>query len=63
MGAFGWPEDRVVVTLGALGNTVAASIPMALCEAVASGRLRRGQTVLLVGTGAGFSMGGALLTY
>ncbi len=63
MQALGWPEDRIVVTLGRLGNTVAASIPMALCEAVASGRLRRGQTALLVGTGAGFSMGGALLTY
>ncbi len=62
-GAFGWPDDRVVVTLGSVGNTIAASIPMALCEAVTTGRLRRGQTALLVGTGAGFSMGGALLTY
>lgn len=60
---FGWPEDRVVVTLPDLGNCIAASLPLTLHEAIVSGRLERGQRLLLVGTGAGFSLGGALLTY
>ncbi len=60
---FGWPEDRVVTTLETLGNVVAASLPLTLHHAIAGGRLRRGERVLLVGTGAGFSLGGAVLTY
>lgn len=60
---FNWPRERVVSNLASLGNTVAASIPLALYEAVESGRLRRGDEILLLGTGAGFSLGGALLRY
>ncbi len=60
---FGWPDEAVVSTLAELGNCVAASIPLTLHHAVRTGRLRRGQRVLLVGTGAGFSIGGAVLTY
>ena len=63
MGTLGWPDERIVTTLAWTGNCVAASIPLALCEAVHTGRLRRGETALLAGTGAGFSMGAALLTY
>lgn len=43
------------------GNQVAASLPTALQFALASGQLRQGQTVLLLGTGAGVTMGGAVL--
>jgi 3-oxoacyl-[acyl-carrier-protein] synthase-3 len=63
MQMFGWPADRIVMTLDRLGNCVAASLPATLYEAVRGGRLRRGDRVLLVGTGAGLSIGGLILTY
>ena len=63
MDALGWPADRVVRTLDWTGNCVAASVPVALYEAVADGRVRRGDRVLLVGTGAGLTLGGVVLTY
>ncbi len=63
MQSFGWPADKIVVTLDWLGNCVAASIPVTLYEAIKQGRLQRGDEVLLVGTGAGLSIGGAILTY
>lgn len=57
------PEARTVRILGAHGNQVAASLPHALHHAIAAGRLQRGQTCLLLGTGAGLSVGGAVLRY
>jgi 3-oxoacyl-[acyl-carrier-protein] synthase-3 len=63
LGAFGWPDTKIVRTLDRLGNCIAASIPATLYEAVRQGRLSRGDRVLLVGTGAGISLGGAILTY
>ena len=45
------------------GNQIAASMPTALHTAIATGRLRRGQTALLVGTAAGISLGGAAIRY
>ncbi|MEI8033328.1 MAG: 3-oxoacyl-[acyl-carrier-protein] synthase III C-terminal domain-containing protein [Chlorobiaceae bacterium] len=60
---YGWPEERIVQTLERLGNCVAASIPATLYEAVREGRLRRGEKFLLVGTGAGLSIGGLIMTY
>ncbi|HMQ53163.1 MAG TPA: 3-oxoacyl-[acyl-carrier-protein] synthase III C-terminal domain-containing protein [Anaerolineae bacterium] len=60
---FGWPEERIMVTLDYLGNCVAASIPVSLYQAYAQGRLRRGDRVLLIGTGAGLSLGGLILTF
>jgi len=59
----GFPAERTVNILGQYGNCVAASIPMALAHLAASGRLRRGQRLLLAGTGAGFSVAGALLRW
>jgi 3-oxoacyl-[acyl-carrier-protein] synthase-3 len=59
----GFPVERVVNILGDYGNCIAASVPMALAHLAASGRLRRGQTVMLLGTGAGFSVAGALLRW
>ena len=53
----------MIQTVRSQGNVIAASIPLALHEAITSGRLRRGQTVLLLGTSAGFSLGGAVLRY
>jgi 3-oxoacyl-[acyl-carrier-protein] synthase III len=63
MQTFGWPAERIMVTLDHLGNCVAASLPATLCEAVREGRLKRGDEVLLVGTGAGLSIGGLILSY
>jgi 3-oxoacyl-[acyl-carrier-protein] synthase-3 len=59
----GIPEDRVVRTLDHLGNCVGASIPMTLYEAIQQGRLQRGDRLLVVGTGAGLTLGGVVLTY
>ncbi len=60
---FGFAEDRVVNIISEYGNCIAASIPMALHTAIASGRLQRGQTFMLLGTGAGLSVAGAILRY
>lgn len=59
----GFPEDRVVNIIEEYGNCIAASLPMALHSAAAEGRLKRGDLVLLMGTGAGLSVGGALLRW
>ncbi|MBS0315577.1 MAG: ketoacyl-ACP synthase III [Proteobacteria bacterium] len=53
--------DKVVVTVGEHGNTSAASIPLALDAAVRSGRVERGDTLLLEGVGGGFTWGAVLL--
>ncbi len=57
------PMDRVVVTVDRHGNTSAASVPMALDEAVRSGRVQRGQLLLLEAFGGGFTWGSALIRY
>lgn len=56
-------EDQLVDVYADHGNQVGASLPFALHTAVASGRLERGDHALLLGTGAGISMGGVLLCY
>jgi 3-oxoacyl-[acyl-carrier-protein] synthase-3 len=55
--------DHVVITVQEHGNTSAASVPMALNEAVRDGRIKRGETVLLEAFGGGFTWGSALLKY
>ena len=60
---FGWPQERIMSTLETLGNCVAASIPSTLYQAVRDGKIQRGNKVLLVGTGAGLSIGGLVMTY
>ncbi len=57
----GLPPERVVVTVDRHANTSAASIPLALHEAVADGRIRPGQLVLLEALGGGLTWGSALL--
>lgn len=57
------PMERVVVTVDRHGNTSAGSVPLALDEAVRSGRVQRGQLVLLEAFGGGFTWGSALLRY
>lgn len=57
------PLDRLVVTVDQHGNTSAASIPLALDHAVRSGRIQRGDTLMLEGVGGGFTWGAVLLDY
>ncbi|KAL9642421.1 hypothetical protein ABK040_014264 [Willaertia magna] len=59
----GWPKDNVVKTLEKFGNTISASIPMALYEAIKDGRIKRGDDVFMVGTGAGLTVGCCTFTY
>ena len=55
------PLEKLVVTVNEHGNTSAASIPLALDEAVRAGKVKRGDTVLLEGVGGGFTWGAVLL--
>ncbi len=55
--------DKVIVTVDQHGNTSAASIPLALDVAVRSGRVKRGDTLMLEGVGGGFTWGAVLLDY
>lgn len=57
------PMERVVVTVDRHGNTSAASVPLALDEAVRSGRIRSGELLLLEAFGGGFTWGSALIRY
>jgi 3-oxoacyl-[acyl-carrier-protein] synthase-3 len=60
MKAMGVPMEQVVVTVDRLGNCTAATVPLTLHEAIQAGRLRSGQTALLVAVGGGYSAGGAV---
>lgn len=59
----GFREDQVFSNLATRGNCIAASIPLGLAEAVATGAVQRGSRVLLIGTGAGLTIGAVTLTY
>ena len=55
------PDEKVIVTIDHTANTSAATIPVALSEEVANGRLKKGDLVVLTAMGAGFTWGGALV--
>ena len=59
----GVDREKVIVTVDRHGNTSAASVPLALDEAVRDGRIQRGQKVLVEGVGGGFTWGAALLEF
>jgi 3-oxoacyl-[acyl-carrier-protein] synthase-3 len=59
----GFRPDQVYSNLAQRGNCIAASIPLALAEAVEAGRIRGGDDVLLLGTGAGLTIGAMALTF
>ena len=59
----GFTESQVVWNLAERGNTIAASIPLTLAEAVYCGRIKRGDRLLLIGSGAGLTLGAIALTY
>jgi 3-oxoacyl-[acyl-carrier-protein] synthase-3 len=53
----------VIINIERFGNTTAATIPLALNDALTSGRLKKGQLVLLASVGAGFTVGAVLLRW
>lgn len=57
------PMERVVVTIDRHGNTSSGSVPLALDEAIRSGRVERGQNLLLEAFGGGFTWASALIRY
>ncbi len=59
----GMSMEQVILTIHKHGNTSAASVPLALDEAVRSGKIKRGETVLLEAFGGGFTWGAVLLKY
>ena len=59
----GLPESKVIINLERFGNTTGATIPLALADAVAEGKLKRGDLVLLASVGAGFTVGAVLLRW
>jgi 3-oxoacyl-[acyl-carrier-protein] synthase-3 len=59
----GVPSERVVINVDRYGNTSSGSIPLALADAAAAGRLEQGKLVLMTGMGAGLTWGSALLRW
>ena len=59
----GVDENKVIINIERFGNTTAATIPLALNDAVCSGRLKKGDLVLLASVGAGFTVGAVLLRW
>jgi 3-oxoacyl-[acyl-carrier-protein] synthase-3 len=59
----GIAPDKTVVNIDRFGNTTAATIPLALNDAVCTGRLKKGDLVLLASVGAGFTVGAVLLRW
>ena len=59
----GIPEDRVVIDVDRYGNTSSGSIPLALEDARADGRLQAGKLVLMTGMGAGLTWGSGLIEW
>ena len=63
MKKLGISEDRVIVNVDKYGNTSSGSIPLALGDAEADGRLKEGSLVLMTGMGAGLTWGSALIEW
>jgi 3-oxoacyl-[acyl-carrier-protein] synthase-3 len=59
----GLGPDKMIINIDKFGNTTAATIPLALNDAVCSGRLKKGDLVLLASVGAGFTVGAVLLRW
>ena len=59
----GLSPEKVVINIEKYGNTTAGTIPLALADAVADGRLKKGNLVLLASVGAGFTVGSVLLRW
>lgn len=60
---FGFCPGQIIRNIETRGNCIAASMPLALTEAVQAGRIERGDPVFLIGSGAGLSVGAVTLTF
>jgi 3-oxoacyl-[acyl-carrier-protein] synthase-3 len=63
MGILGLPMEKTTTVMDRYGYTGSACVPMAFCEAVKAGSIRRGDTVMLVASGAGLAVGANLFVY
>lgn len=59
----GVPDSKVMVNIDSYGNTTAATIPLGLRDAVAQGRIKKGDLVLILTVGAGYTTGGILMRW
>jgi 3-oxoacyl-[acyl-carrier-protein] synthase III len=59
----GLPPERVMLNISKYGNTTAATIPLGMADAVAEGRLKKGDLTLLVSVGAGYTVGAVLVRW
>ena len=59
----GLPLEKVVINIERFGNTTAATIPLALNDAITEGRLKKGDRVLMASVGAGFTVGAMLMRW
>lgn len=59
----GLPPERVVLNIKKYGNTTAGTIPLGMADAIAEGRLKKGDLIMLVSVGAGYTVGGVLLRW
>lgn len=59
----GIDKDKVILTVEKYGNTSASCIPVALCEAVETGRIKKGDKVVLVGFGGGLTYGACVIEW
>jgi len=57
------PEEKVFMNFENIGNTVSATIPIALSDAIQQGRINTGDLIMLVGFGVGYSWGGCLIQW
>ena len=57
------PYDKVFTNYETIGNTVSASIPIAMKQAIEGGKMHKGDNVMLIGFGVGYSWGACMLTY
>jgi 3-oxoacyl-[acyl-carrier-protein] synthase-3 len=63
MDRLGVDDSKVVINIGKYGNTTAGTIPLGMTDALEEGRLKKGDLVLLVAVGAGYTTGGVLLRW
>lgn len=57
------PEEKFYLNMEETGNTVSATIPIALCEAAIEGKIKKGDKIMLVGFGVGYSWGGCVIEW
>lgn len=57
------PKERVIINIQKYGNTSAASVPIAMDEALRAGKIKAGQTALMVAFGGGFTWGGSVVRF